>query len=260
MKKKRRPEEEDKVLQFAIIAVIVLLLAGGGIIGIRATNLRVDSTEGEEKLSELGKADIDAVEARIQELEQAEFDANAEEESRSNNEKFANCLILGDSITQGLYEFGLLDEALVIAERGVGVKETQESGLSGMLNQAAAAAPQKIFFAVGMNDIESENGDADAFAEDYRKMLDTAGKLLPNAEIYVNSILPAHQTLIEREEWYANVPEYNQKLEELCNEKAVIFIDNTELVEENFYSNDGIHMSPKYYPKWIKHMAEEAKL
>lgn len=260
MKKNEQPEEKDKILRFAIVAVVVLLLAGGGIVGIRATNLRVDSSEGEKKLSELEKADVDAVEARIQELEQAEADASAEEESRSNNEKFANCLILGDSITQGLYEYGFLDESLVIAERGVGVKEGSESNFSNMLNQAAAAGPQKIFLAIGMNDIEGEKGDADAFAEDYRKMLETAEKLLPNAEIYVNSVLPAQQSLIEQEEWYDNVPKYNQKLEEICSEKGLTFIDNTELVEEEFYADDGIHMSRSYYVKWIKHMAEEAKL
>ena len=31
-------------------------------------------------------------------------------DNRSVSEKFADCLILGDSITQGLYEYGVLDE------------------------------------------------------------------------------------------------------------------------------------------------------
>lgn len=260
MKKKRQPEEEDKVLRFAVVTVLVLLIAGSGIVGLRATNLRVDSTEGEKKLSELEQADVDAVEARIRELEQAEADAEEELENRSNSEIFANCLILGDSITQGLYEYEVLGESFVIAERGVGVKETDNNNLADMLNRAAQAGPQKIFFAFGLNDIEGEKGDADAFAGDYRKMLQTARALLPNAEIYVNSVLPVQQFLIDEKEWYASVPQYNEKLEEICNEENIVFIDNTELVEEEFYGSDGIHMSPSYYKKWVRHMAKEAEL
>lgn len=260
MKRKRRHEEEDKVLRFAITAVIVLFIAGSGVIALRATNLRVDSTEGEKKLQELAKADVNVVDARIQELEKAEKAADEEKQNRSNNEKFADSLVLGDSITQGLYEYEALDETYVIAERGVGVADKEKNGLDGMLERAAQAQPQKIFLAVGMNDIDGEKGDADAFIKDYQAVIDKLRGLLPGTEIYVNSVLPAHQSLIEREEWYANVPEYNEKLKELCSGEGIVFIDNTELVEEEFYADDGIHMSRSYYVKWTDHMAEAADL
>ena len=40
----------------------------------------------------------------------------------------------------------------------------------------------------------------------------------------------------------------------------MIFIDNTDLVKEEYYSEDGIHMAPDYYTEWVDHMAEVAKL
>ena len=52
----------------------------------------------------------------------------------------------------------------------------------------------------------------------------------------------------------------NEELEKLCEEEDVIFIDNTDLVKEEYYSEDGIHMAPDYYTEWVDHMAEVAKL
>ena len=47
---------------------------------------------------------------------------------------------------------------------------------------------------------------------------------------------------------------------ELCKKEKVTFIDNTDLVKQEYYSDDGIHMSPSYYTKWVDHMAEAAGL
>ena len=49
-------------------------------------------------------------------------------------------------------------------------------------------------------------------------------------------------------------------LKKLCNKEKVTFIDNTDLVKQEYYADDGIHMSPSYYTKWVDHMAEAAGL
>ena len=38
------------------------------------------------------------------------------------------------------------------------------------------------------------------------------------------------------------------------------FIDNTDLVKQEYYADDGIHMSPSYYTKWVDHMAEANRI
>ena len=75
--------EPDKVLRFAIVAVILLFLIGALIIGTRMMNPRVDATEGVKKLTELGDANVQKIDAKIQELEQTEADEAAAWKAKS---------------------------------------------------------------------------------------------------------------------------------------------------------------------------------
>lgn len=214
----------------------------------------------EEKLEELAKADVQEIDAKIQELEKEERRSSEEWLSRTNDEKFANSIILGDSISQGLYGYEHLNAVLVNAEKGVGVVAPDETGLTDMLNQIISANPQKVFIALGMNDVVAARGDAKVFAEAYREVVDKLKEGLPNAEIYANSVLPAGSVAIGNDERYAKIPEYNEKLSELCEQEKITFIDNTELVKDEYYETDGIHMASAYYPEWLDEMAEVADL
>lgn len=117
-----------------------------------------------------------------------------------------------------------------------------------------------LFLAYGMNDIKAARGNAKAFAKAYKAVLERLKESLPDTRIYVNSILPVRQSVIDENEWYGNIGEYNKKLEALCEKEDVTFIDNGSLVKEEYYTEDGIHMQPDYYTEWVNHMAEVADL
>ena len=168
--------------------------------------------------------------------------------------------MIGDSITQGLYEYGVLDQANVMADRGTEVSEVSSEKIQEHIAKAKELKPQALFLAYGMNDVEAVRGDADAFIKAYRPIIEDLKKTLPDTKIYINSILPAAESVISQNEWYGNIPEFNQKLEELCEEERVTFIDNTSLVKDEYYADDGIHMAPDYYTGWVDHMAEVAEL
>ena len=87
-------------------------------------------------------------------------------------------------------------------------------------------------------------------------MLQEIEKALPDTEIYINSILPVQSKVIEENSDYGNIPEFNERLARLCEEEGAVFIDNTNLVKDEYYTADGIHMSPDYYPGWVDHMAD----
>lgn len=91
MKEKMEP---DKVLRFAIVAVILLFLIGALIIGTRMMNPRVDATEGVKKLTELEDANVQKIDAKIQELEQTEADEAAAWKAKSAKEKWMAALCL----------------------------------------------------------------------------------------------------------------------------------------------------------------------
>ena len=197
---------------------------------------------------------------KIQELEAEERKEKRESEDRSYNEIFAETLLLGDSVSQGLYEFGIMNESLVIAQKGIGVCGVGRDGLKECEDRVISANPAKLFLAIGMNDLKAARGNADTFEEDYRSVLQEIEKALPDTEIYINSILPVQSKVIEENSDYGNIPEFNERLAKLCEEEGAVFIDNTDLVKDEYYTADGIHMSPDYYPGWVDHMAEVAKL
>ena len=241
-------KEKDHVLRTAVILATVIIVLGGIVVAVRLNNPKQDTTKGRKILSEMDRTDVGKVNKKIQKLEEEERVKEEAADNRSVSEKFADCLILGDSITQGLYEYGVLDEANVQADRGTEVSEVSSKKIEEHIKKAKEMKPEVLFLAYGMNDIEAQN------------VIEDLKESLPDTKIYVNCILPAAQSAIETRPLFANVPKFNQKLKKLCKKEKVTFIDNTDLVKQEYYADDGIHMSPSYYTKWVDHMAEAAGL
>ncbi len=260
MDKRKLFGEEDRVLRFAVIAAVVLFVIAIIAVSVRMTNLRVDSSAGEKKLKEFEKIDVQAVDAKIRELEEQERAEDDEWQNRPYSEMFANSVILGDSITEGLEAYEILEPALVAAEKGLGLHVSEDSELEEILGGVIEAKPQKLFIALGMNDVVTDRGDASVFAEDYGALLDRLAAEIPDTAVYVNSVLPVSGQAAADNGSFARIPEFNAALQTLCEEKGVTFIDNTELVGEDSYEDDGIHMEKEFYPLWLDHMAEVAEL
>ena len=118
-------KEKDHVLRTAVILATVIIVLGGIVVAVRLNNPK---QKGRKILSEMDRTDVGKVNKKIQKLEEEERVKEEAADNRSVSEKFADCLILGDSITQGLYEYGVLDEANVQADRG-----TEVSGVSSKI-------------------------------------------------------------------------------------------------------------------------------
>lgn len=259
-RKVKENEEKDAVLRIAVTVAVILLVIGIIVVVVKVLNPKADTQKGLQKLKQMEQTDVAKVDKKIQKLEEAERQADEEWASRPASEKFANALVLGDSVTQGLSEFGILDAAYVQADRGTGVSEAADNKIEEHLAKAEELKPQVLFLAYGMNDIEATRGDAKAFAKTYKAVLDRLKESLPDTRIYINSILPVKQSVIDENEWYGNIDEYNKALKALCEKEDVTFIDNGSLVKEEYYTEDGIHMQPDYYTEWVNHMAEVAGL
>lgn len=259
-RQRNRIEDKDHVLRIALMVAAALLVIGVIIVVIRLMNPKEDTEKGVKKLVIMEEKDVSEVDQKIQALEEEERLADEEWANRPAAEKFVNCLLLGDSVTQGLYEYSILDQSLVQAERGAGVAGGKDGIIETHIAKALEIKPQKLFLAYGMNDIKGCNGDPAVFREKYDAVIKELKAGLPETKIYVNSILPVKESVVEAEPVYGMVPEFNAQLQQMCEKEGLTYIDNTGLVEEAFYEEDGIHMSPDYYTKWVEHMAEVAKL
>lgn len=267
-------EIEQKKKYFLIVGIVALILCIVGIIvWQKLVRGKDDPAAGVAQLQKLEAKDVAAIEDQIEELEQEEQKAEelerskdaqkAEKTERSQDkndvrpvkERFAGALVMGDSITQGLTEYRILNSENVVAKIGV-----QLTKLDYALEKAVSLNHKKIFLSYGMNDIEATRGNTDVFQKQYQEIIDYLKTHIPEAEIYVNSILPVKEKYIRKYPYYAQLDRYNEALQELCEEEEVTYIDNTTLVKEEYYEPDGVHMIPKYYDVWLAHMAEVGKL
>ena len=256
----QRQHSEDKVLRLAIILVVLLFLAGAVVVGVRYMDPRPDITEGMKKLDEFNRVKASEVEQEVAELEQAEAEELEKRSKRPNSEKFQNTLIIGDFTAQGVYEQEILGESFVLARESACVHDPDGTGLTEKLDEAAKKNPQVVFLLLGVNDAALDSGSSSVFEEDYQAFLNQVKEKLPDTRIYVNSILPVQQKAIDETEGLRDIPEYNERLSKVCKEAGAVYVDNSDLVTEECYKDDGKRMRQRYYTAWIKRAVEVAEL
>lgn len=251
MKKMKRKTQRNILLVICIVTLAllaVIMIRGIG----RFTAGHADTSEGIAYIKNAETADVTAIEDKISRLEAQDGQGKTE---RSLKERFSQSVVLGDSIVQGFSDYDVLNASSVAAETGVHLDE-----LDGLVSQAKELNPQIIFLSLGNNDVTATNGDIDRFTEEYGAFLDTLRAEIPNAHIFVNSIFPVQEKVLADEPALKQIPEYNKALEKLCDSQRVGYIDNTGIVKEEYYEQDGIHFKISFYPVWAENMAEVAAL
>lgn len=250
---KRISRKRKRLLLIGACALVLILLVILAVQGIRRlTSPRVDTEQGVEYIKATESEDIATIEQKISQLEQQD---GGDDTDRSCKEKFASSVVMGDSITEGFSEYDVLNASSVVSKIGVHLNELDEQ-----VQQVKELDPQVIFLAYGMNDVISTAGDTDQFLEEYETLVDQLREEVPNAHIYVNSIFPVTDSAVKKEPELAQISEYNTALKGMCDEMQVGFIDNTELVEDQYYEEDGVHFKAEFYPIWAERMAEVAAL
>ena len=165
-------------------------------------------------------------------------------------EQFDKYVFLGDSRVVGYNVFGFLPEERILAESGDTIL-----AISDRMDAIRELKPSYIFISYGINDIgmgiwQTAGEYADAFSEE----IDDLHKEFPDAQIYVNSIIPATDEAVEGVSIWGKIPEYSDALKNMCAEKGIPFIDNTKLIEEHseLYAGDGVHLLAEFYPYWAQ--------
>ncbi len=250
----------------AVIPAAVLLAAGIAFFCSRSGSSDKICQENVERLKQLETADISEIEDQVRQLSEKDRPAVNEPSTEEGvlgdiltdvqiKQAFQGCVIVGDSITESIAEYGFLDTSIVVAKLGLRIDAADEQ-----INTAISLNPRVFFLSFGANDLEIYNGNAQGFIDAYRVKIELIQKSLPNTPIYINSILPIEQSAINASPALAYYDSFNQALKAFCEETGCTFIDDTFLVDESMYEPDGEHMVYNYYPKWLTYMAERAGL
>lgn len=252
MKKIKQKTKRKIVFAASILAAaLVIVLIVQGVRGLFYK--KADTSAGLEYIHGEEKGNITEIEKKIELLEKKDGEAGTGE--RSLKEKFTGAVIVGDSITEGFTEYDVLNASSVVAKIGVHLDELDEQ-----IKQVKELSPGIIFLALGMNDIEHTNGDADEFSKQYGAVVDKLKKDVPGAHIFVNAIFPVQEKAVKEKPVFTEIENYNEELKALCDKKQIGFIDNSDLVSDEYYEQDGIHFKSAFYPVWAEKMAEVAGL
>ena len=248
-------------------AIPVCLIAAGSLLFFGMRTPSEDSTcqDTVARLQQLESADISGLEEQLKALrpqstaltEGTEGQESAILSDVDIRQVFQGSVILGDSITNSIVEYGFLDTDVVVAQLGLCI-----AAADSHIETAIALQPSHVFMAFGSNDLETYISDSAAFIDAYRIQVKKLQDALPGVPIYINGILPILPSAIESIPALGYYGDYNEALKAFCEETGCIYIDNSFIVENNesMYEPDGEHVVMNYYPKWLTNMAKTAGL
>lgn len=214
-----------------------------------------DLKDGINYIKSLEKADISETEQQIKEIKRTERKAALESGEQDVWKYFNDSVILGDSRAVGFEYHGFVDENKVFAEGGATIRNIPD-----YIEDIKKINPSSIILCFGLNDISIGYWKT---SEEYIQELDEMRKLLldsiPNATVFVNSIIPAVDPAFEKSEKWRNIPDWNTAIKAHCEEESVPYIDISGVIEEHkdLYDIDGIHMKKEFYPFWAIAMIME---
>lgn len=171
-------------------------------------------------------------------------------------EFFSRGLIIGDSISVGLVNYGYLQPENVFAQIGLTPSSVLTADIDGttVYTKASGLNPDYICIMLGTNGLSYLSEDF--MAEKMGEFIDGLRQTCPNAKIFLISIPPvtaAHES--EKPEKIENITKYNQHISKLAEEKSVTYVDTFILLQdsdgylaEDYAEHDGLHLKGAAYP------------
>lgn len=209
----------------------------------------ISTTNGINEIDKLQSKSVIEIEKKI--------DAMRTQSKEKMNFKsiFSNSVIMGDSISEGLTEYNMLEKSSVVAIKGRDTIKAMND-----IKTVVGLQPQKVFMTYGMNDLLLFNGNSKSFIKQYEKLVNKAKQELPNTDIYICSVLPVQQKAINRKPAFKAYSQFNIDLQKMCKDLGVTYIKTDDLLigHSEYYEGDGIHMKPKFYPVWLSRLYDRA--
>ncbi len=164
----------------------------------------------------------------------------------------ADVVFLGNSITYG-GDFGKAfpDKKVV----NLGYPGDNIDGMMRRIETVKGVNPDKVFLMAGINGLRDM--DIDTFRKKYGSLLDSLISAVPDAEIYVQSILPVNKSKEKSYGKNSKISEANIAISEIAARRHCRYIDLNKLYVKNGelpegMTVDGIHLTSKSYDKWYK--------
>lgn len=169
---------------------------------------------------------------------------------------FEDYVLLGDSRAIGFSFYLYLPEDRVIAEGGATIRHLQQH-----IPDIVEMHPSNIFLCYGLNDVSIGIWPTpEDYIAEFAETIQAIQAELPDADIYVSSILPARDPAFETSTAWYNIPEYSAEVGKMCETiDNCYFVNNDEISEKyaDMWESDGVHLQRYFYQHWATNLIME---
>jgi len=201
--------------------------------------------------------------------EKLPWEGPVEENAPVEDDYFADAVFLGDSRTDGLRLYSGLTEGTFLCLTGATVESVftkaawkQPDGTQVPLLDALAAQENcgKIYLMLGVNELGWAG--TDIFRDQSVKLLERLREDHPEAEIYIQAILPVSAAQ-EAKKTYVNnerIKDYNRVWRKLADELDIAYLEVGEVLTgedgclPKDLTYDGVHLNPKGCRIWLGYL------
>lgn len=170
-----------------------------------------------------------------------------------DEEFFQKALFIGDSITEGISAYGLLEDRNILAVKGLTVLKAEKE-----IDTIVKRKPERIYILLGSNDL-LYGMDSEKFSSEYIEFIQHIKDKLPNTKVYIQSIFPVSKDVEANKPLLSNsrIDEFNRKLKSMAEQQEINYINVSDLLKDNSgimnkdYTSDGIHVKYKFYSIWL---------
>lgn len=177
----------------------------------------------------------------------------------------SDIVFLGNSITDGCEWTELFNNRHI---KNRGISGDRSGWLLDRLDPIVGGHPKKLFLMIGINDLAA-GVSPDEIVANVARLIDRFQAESRWTKIYVQSVLPVNGTDLpgfERRNAYApQIVPLNKRLEALCDEKEVTYLDvwgalaDHEGRLDKRYTNDGLHLTGEGYVVWRDAIKQHVK-
>lgn len=188
------------------------------------------------------------------------------DDSLGDTSRLNNSAFIGNSHAEALNLYGLIPGADYYTKVGLSVLNVLKPGEKGdiLINNLYNKKYDMVFLIFGENELGWPYPKN--FIKEFEKIIAETRRILPDADIYIESIFPVSLEVSEKDINginNSNIVKYNKLLEELADpEKNIFFINPAEAVADkngnlpSDASTDGMHFNYGYCKVWVNYLID----
>ncbi len=166
----------------------------------------------------------------------------------------SNVAFTGDSQIKALSSYEIIPEDRIVAKVGESI-DYFEANFTNVVN--ITAGKDVLIVHYGINTLTNDENDQTLRIEQYKEILSRLKETIPNVRIIVSGVFPVGNTIINDQDRFAYITDYDFKIFELCEELGIDYLSDNRYITDNqdVFGGDGLHLTSDFYKTyWLNNL------